>query len=204
MKTIKTSLSTSRWLAEDNYKKDWHERSALLLTIAENIGIMNEINSYTEYGCGPFMPFKITLKNKGLQERVVYKSVDIKKWDDETIILDLNKNRVDLMAIEKTDCGIFSGVLEYLDDLPSLFFSPKEKHKILFVSYAIHQNSYFSLDDALSVLKNLSARANSGWRNHQTIENLISNFDNFGYIGGTGMWGNQALFVLINKNNLNE
>ena len=201
MKKIESVLNNHRWLSDDSYDKDWKERSALFLKIAENIGLINEITSYTEYGCGPFAPLKNALKE--IKFEGICNCVDIKKWHDETIVLDLNSNKLNLSDIEGTDCGCFSGVLEYLDNLPSLFNLMKNKHKILFVSYVVHSNQYFSYEDALHVLKNLSARANSGWRNHYSFDDLLPIFNEFGYISGTGMWGNQALFVLINKDYLN-
>ncbi len=190
-------LSTARWTSKVAYDNKWNERTELLLQIAINHNLLNSINSFTEYGCGPNRPLKLFLDKVNFTGK--YTEVDITKWRDTTKIINLNNCKNE--DFEKTDCGVFSGVLEYLDDLPKLFNLIKDKHEYVLFSYKTFNHDYLTEEELLSKLQILSKRANSGWRNHFSLKDLILMKTDFVMID-TGYWNGQALFVLVHKNKL--
>jgi hypothetical protein len=191
-------LSTERWASKVNYDNRWNERTELLLQIAINHNLLNSINSFTEYGCGPNRPLKLFLDKINFTGK--YIEADITKWRDTTKIINLNNCKNE--DLEKTDCGVFSGVLEYLDDLPKLFDLIKNKHNYVLFSYSAFNPDYHSEVELLSKIQILSKRANSGWRNHFSLKEFLSIKTDF-IIIDTGYWNGQALFVLAHKNLLN-
>jgi hypothetical protein len=72
-------LSTERWASKVNYDNRWNERTALLLQIAINHNLLNSINSFTEYGCGPNRPLKLFLDKINLLKSSFCNKENMKK-----------------------------------------------------------------------------------------------------------------------------
>jgi len=111
MSRYANKTSTIRWQDETNYSQAWIDRGKCLMQLFLKQEFNGNLNyKISEFGCGPYAP--ISKFCKDAPSFKVYKS-DIKKWDLETKIVDLNS----CPDIDVTDISVLSGVLEYLNDL---------------------------------------------------------------------------------------
>lgn len=140
--------------------------------------------SYTEYGCGPFSPFT-SIANQYFKNG--YRA-DIKKWDENVIECDLNKN---IGNIPKSNIGVLSGVIEYLTSPESIFEKLGSIHNRLLLSYAPY------IDGELE-----KRCIKKGWRNHYNLYDFIQITKYFGFIEHVGKWGGQTLLLLRNHREL--
>lgn len=119
----------------------------------------------------------------------------------DVIQCDLNETCNPLV---ETDIGVFSGVLEYLNDLNHIFEEMKSYHSRLLFSYAVlsRRNSLKNVltrrksnfDHAIETIRERSLV--DGWRNHFTIWDIEAISRHFGFIENVGKWGSHALFLV--------
>ena len=190
------NLLTNKWDNPENFNIAWEERSEVILQLLINAGISSIVSNFTEYGCGPNRPF-YKIAKKWNNDLIVIPA-DRKKWSDDCILVDLNESG--LAGIPSTDCGILSGVIEYLNDPEEVFSAFAEHHKFILFSYAIINQSYENGSEANNLLSALNRRASLGWRNHFSISEIIKVSSNFGYLLSVGAWKDQILFAVANKN----
>jgi len=186
----RNQTDTNRWLSDASYNKEWASRSAKLIEMFKRTEAHDGMHYHlSEYGCGPYSPFSTVLKD---DENFTVSKYDIKAWDSETSVCDLN----DLgHQFDKSDIATFSGVLEYLNDVPYILEKALNSHSFVLLSYAFLSIELKQNDrDYLAGVANRCLR--HGWRNHYTNEDFIELISSIGVISDVGLWGDQSLFVL--------
>ena len=122
-------------------------------------------------------------------------ALDLKKWDDYTISIDLDKTSEQAPL---STVGVLSGVMEYLKSPSDTLTILSKKHQYLLLSYRIFQ---FKSDSSIeSYSKALSDRAKKGWKNHMSLEACLSCINSFGFIVQSDVWQKQSLFLLKSWN----
>jgi hypothetical protein len=186
----RNQTDTSRWLSDASYNKEWASRSAKLVEMFKRTEAEDGMQyQLSEYGCGPYSPFTTVLREDG---NFTVRKFDIKAWDPETRVCDLN----DLEhQFEKSDIATFSGVLEYLNDVPYVLEKALDSHNYILASYA-----FVSLELKQNDRSYLGEIANRclrhGWRNHYTNVDFIEIISSIGVVSDVGLWGDQSLFVV--------
>lgn len=113
----------ARWRDQDNLFEAWNERTALIADLIPAGA------SVIELGAG-----RMVLKDL-LAPGCRYTPSDIVKRSDETQLIDLNKRR--LPDLPAHDYAVFSGVLEYLHDIPRVIRHVKRSADAIILSYAV-------------------------------------------------------------------
>lgn len=186
---------TQRWLDEQAYRQEWYDRSEELMNMFLSKEDPQPPLSFAEYGCGPYAPFsKIATGHSGFSVN----KYDIRKWDDQTQICDLND--ADFVPNDEQVC-VLSGVCEYLNSIEDSLKKLSKSHGVFLLSYA-----YFPDDSRLDChgkhvdfgrLKMLGSRINEyGWRNHHTLPEFLRLVEKVGYICGMGHLRGQVLLMV--------
>lgn len=182
------------------YKKQWKARAELLIDMFEKReaekGIVYEV---AEFGCGPNAPVSAVCADK---KRYMLTKFDIKQWDQDTKILNLNDQSSELPL---TNIAVFAGVLEYLDDVEQVLSKCIKKSDYILLSYAFLPSFTKKLIflSERSFLKEINFRsARNGWRNHYTNEELINMCTKIGVISAVNIWENKQSLVLIKHRKL--
>jgi hypothetical protein len=181
------ALRQKHWTSESSYPEWWIERSRLLLSLLRSSPYAATINSYSEYGCGPRRPFANSLL--AVQDEANCFALDLRQWDDKTIVADLNNAKADSLPHSK--CGVLSGVIEYLNRPHEVLRELSNVHEYLLFSYC-----FSSFDGSKRVgekVQLLGQRAAKGWRNHMSVEELVACVSSFGYICEISHWRDQVL-----------
>jgi hypothetical protein len=160
-----------RWSENNSLYENWNQRTALLATF------LSETAKIIEFGAGA-MYLKQFIK-----ATQTYVASDIVKRFPETLVVDLNGPlNIDLSLY---DTVIFSGVLEYVYDIESLFEKmEQEKINQIILSYCC--------SDVMKV-----SRAKNGWLSDYTQMQLESIFKKNNYkIVNHQIWEKQTIFNL--------
>ena len=192
MKRQPNQTSTTRWLDPHSYQKEWGERSQMLLELFlkyECLDSSTELH-FVEYGCGPYSPFS-SLIVQTTNHRAT--RCDITAWDTYVHIVDLNKN---ITTLPDCDVSVFSGVLEYLDDIENVLKATFSFSNFILCSYAfLPQNA--KLDDSIYIQTREKRVNKNGWRNHLTVAEFTQLLTRVGVVSAIGCWGNnQVLFCI--------
>lgn len=139
----------NRWADINNIHKTWESRMNLIVKHIENA------NSVLEFGAA-----RLYLKTL-LPSKVKYTNSDLYKRDKNTIVCDLNKPPYP--KFDYNDYIIFSGVLEYVNDVPFLLRVLSENTSNIIFSYSVTDYSQNS---------NYEYRQRSQWVNNYTIRDL--------------------------------
>jgi hypothetical protein len=193
MKTT-SRTQTARWENAADYNPAWLERSRQLLDLFRHSSWRNTRPlTVSEFGCGPYAPCERLLAEDPL---FTVRKYDIKAWDERTTVLDLNALKA---PFAPADIAIFSGVLEYLDDVPDILHRAGRTHQFLLLSYAFLP-AKCRLDDA-RFLKIVAERTKKrGWRNHLTNAEIVAHLSAVGTIEDVDLWdGRQALFFAASR-----
>lgn len=191
--TFRNQTHTNKWNLSESYNEDWKQRSFELFDLFKEHEYKSGSNyQVAEYGCGAYSPIYSLLHGKDGFE--VCKS-DIKKWDDHTQVLDLNADKV---ILSYANISVFSGVLEYLNDVPKTLKNAMFNSDYLLISYAFMSAAVIM--DEVRYLKEIGNRAvNCGWRNHYTIKDIVELVSDIGVISASRLWNNnQSLFLIRN------
>lgn len=190
-KIVKNNTLTKRWLCKESFQKNWLERSELLL----NLLIDNEIDcgyryKFAEFGCGANAPFYTACLP---YDNFHVDKYDLNKWDDATTVINLNKP----FKIDEYDVCVFSGVLEYLDDVKTVLSTILQSSNYLLLSYAYLSFEAIATDVGfINAIKNRSVV--NGWRNHYTNHDMVNLLSDIGIISAITSWKNQTLFLVRN------
>jgi len=167
-----------RWKDDENLKCEWNSRTKI---IAE---LVKPHSSVLEFGAG-----NMVLKEY-LPDGCDYTPSDIEKRAENMIECDLNS--AELPHFDYRDTIVFSGVLEYIDDIDRLLAHLCGSCGYIVASYAILPKKN---------IKELIFRRLRGWVNDYTYSQIIKMFDKHGLekIDETD-WEDQKIFVFQKKN----
>lgn len=165
----------SRWKNSEQLFKDWNDRTSILG------GFIKPNAQIIEFGAGN-MYLKEYLKEYGS-----YTPSDIVKRFDETIVCDLNKPIS--FDLSKFDVVVFSGVLEYVYDIDSIFNQLK--------SNGINQIVMsYSCADIVTL-----SRVKNGWLSDYTKIEIEKIIEKYNYkIQNYNEWRKQSIYNLISIN----
>ncbi len=185
---------TARWLEAESYQGNWVERSSMILDLFQESEFQeNKHYVISEFGCGANAPFETICQNLKYFD---VKKFDIKKWDSNTQVFNLNDED---LCFQPSDIFAFSGVLEYLNDVPRVLNEAINSSQYLLLSYAFLPKES-NADDEAYLQEILHRSVKSGWRNHYKIDEFVNLLSKIGTISNVGKWGNQSLFVIRNFN----
>ena len=166
-------LLQNRWDDPSSYDPAWQSRSEYMLALFDASVPDAPSARFSEYGCGPRAPFAAAVTATG--DRLV-RRYDRKRWCDECGLVDFNTGAVSEMT--PTDVGVLSGVLEYLDDVPSTLALLGQHHRYGLISYA-----YWGETTGSEGIAALDRRCHKGgWRNHYTLNQIAEIASTFGVI----------------------
>jgi hypothetical protein len=180
---LRNASDRSRWQDEHALLGAWDERTALLARLVP------PNSSVIEFGAG-----RMVLPSF-LPPGCTYTPSDIVKRSPDTIVIDLNSR--ELLSIPTHDVAVFSGVLEYIHDVPRLARHLARATPTVVTSYAARRASRFGLT--------WFRRRSSGWVNDYTAHELIRLFESSGFVcTKTSEWtpSRQWLFQFIRKDRL--
>lgn len=162
-----------RWGNMDGLSKSWDSRT---LQIAK---LIEPETSVIEFGAG-----RLVLK-AALHESCSYTPSDIVDRGEGTIICDLNGEMLPLF--QAYDVAVFSGVLEYINDVPRLILHLSNYVNVILASYAVME-------------KNKSNRLSGGWVNDYSLNQFINVFENSGFhCVHSEEWQSQVIFKFLRK-----
>lgn len=158
-----------RWSPEESLSPDWDSRTIQIATLVEN-GC-----SVLEFGAG-----RKVIKDH-LPKSCSYTPSDLVDRGDGTIVCDLNGPS--LPQFPECDLAIFSGVLEYVNDLSRLVSHLEKSFRGVIASYAIME-------------LNGGNRRKHGWVNDYSSEEFVDLFISFGFEAvHREDWDSQRIFV---------
>lgn len=161
-----------RWGNIESMHREWDTRTAIIADyIRPNTKVL-------EFGAG-----RMVLKNL-IPNDCNYTPSDIVDRGYGTIVCDLNK---ELPRFDHFDYAIFSGVIEYVYDVPRLIGHLHSSIDTILISYATYDN-------------NSNSRRLHGWVNHYSEDQLVDLFDENGYaLKHRSGWRNQVIFKFIRR-----
>ncbi|MEO0581589.1 MAG: methyltransferase domain-containing protein [Bacteroidota bacterium] len=162
-----------RWTPISSLNENWDNRTKILASfISENSKVI-------EFGAG-----RLVLKNF-IPESCEYTPSDIVDRGEGTIVLDLNTSP--LLEFENYDYAVFSGVLEYVNDIPLLIRHLSKYMNSIILSYAVTDN-------------HPKSRELHGWVNSYSESEIVSILNQNDYhVTERTTWGKQVIFVVESK-----
>ena len=166
----RSTPDAARWQADASLDPAWDERTRLLAAWVP------EGSTLIEFGAG-----RMTLPDF-LPPNCRYTPSDLVSRAPSSLVIDLNA--AILPELPPHDVAFFSGVLEYVADLPRLVEFLSRSVKMVIASYAV-----------CDLNRNRLLRRASGWVNDYTIASLQRLFDAHGFtVTKQGLWKKQVLF----------
>ncbi|MFC2004923.1 methyltransferase domain-containing protein [Chloroflexota bacterium] len=167
-----------RWTNINNLNGTWEYREPILATM------INPNSTVLEFGAG------LIRLPEYLPENCTYIPSDIVKRRPEVLICDLNNPNIPFLP--KVDVAVFSGVLEYIENVPRIINHLSNKCNAMVISYVVTQNSK-------KKLKELLLRRSMGWVNDYTEEEIIALFQDKGFVCVKKIfWNNQIICQFLN------
>lgn len=164
-----------RWGLISNLMPEWDSRTEAIATL------IPQDSSVLEFGAG-----RQILKNY-LPERCRYTPSDICDRGEGTFVCDLNSR--ELPAFPVHDVTVFSGVLEYINNVPRLISILSCKANVIIASYALMEN----------VPDKMGRRAH-GWVNDYSLKDLEEMFAEHNFVVDTTIdWNAQKIFKFVRK-----
>lgn len=162
-----------RWRDPETYDVRWTERTMQLAAL------VRPGESVFEFGPGP------TTAQEFLPETCRWTGGDLAPQTPDVVQLNLNGALPDLTG---HDVALFSGVLEYVNDLDRLAAWLQQRFRAVVASYAIH-------DDPTP--EGLLVRRYNGWVTDLDEAGVLDLFAAHGFRGDvSGVWWGQILFRL--------
>ena len=163
----------TRWQAEKHLSLDWMPRAQQIASLVP------PGSSVLEFGAG-----RMTLTGL-LPASCSYTPSDIVDRGRGTIVCDLNAPTLPFFPPHQV--AVFSGVLEYVQDVPRLIAHLSRNIQVFVVSYAILENH-----------KNRLIRRTSGWVNDYDSNSLEDIFRQNGFhTDHTEIWRSQKIFRFV-------
>jgi hypothetical protein len=174
----------SRWSNSRNLEDWWESRTKKIAAmIPRNRRVL-------EFGAG----------RRWLEEHVdpscPYIPSDLIDRGPGTIICDLNRRPLPDLRYLRPEVAVFSGVLEYIRDIPSLLDWLNSQASFCVASYAYRHG----VTRGPGRVKELLFRARFGYMNHYTEEELLTVFERAGFSClSKDTWEDQRLFLFENQ-----
>ncbi|HVJ93122.1 MAG TPA: hypothetical protein VM580_25150, partial [Labilithrix sp.] len=167
-------VDLDRWSDTSNLHESWEGRTQLIATmIPDGVRV-------TEFGAG-----RLVLRTL-LPSSVRYTPSDIVSRSSDTIVCDLNEPLPDF---PDQDVAVFSGVIEYVRDVPGLARSLQKWFPEVIVSYA--PVAGFSV-------RNWFYRRRVGWMHDMSEQALLAAFKDGGYeCSEIRLWANQRIYRFV-------
>lgn len=163
-----------RWAQTQSLSEKWDTRTA---RIAE---LVPSGSNVLEFGAG-----RLVLKEH-LPADCVYTPSDIVDRGEGTIVCDLNDAELPNFA-GAYDTAVFSGVLEYVNDVPRLITALAADVPTIVTSYATLERN-----------AKIAKRRKSGWVNDYPAQEFVSIFTSRGYVvDHSEVWHSQEIFRLV-------
>lgn len=163
IKQVKTSLRKilgksdyQRWGTDKDLSPDWDSRTKKIASLVEPGA------SVIEFGAG-----RLVLKTF-LPDKCSYTPSDLVDRGNGTIVCDLNSEI--LPQFEHYDVAVFSGVLEYINDVPRLMSHLSNFVSTIIASYAVTDKN-----------PKIDKRRALGWVNDYTDAQIIDIFEKTGF-----------------------
>lgn len=161
-----------RWSSHHSLQSSWDERTKIMAAFIPSG------TSVIEFGSGAQV-----LQNF-LPSDVRYQPYDLVARTPSTIVCDLNNCFPDISG--DSNIVVFSGVLEYIVNLPALFCWLRKSAKKVVFSYAIHEHT-----------PSLFERRRNGWVNDFTEAEILQVVTRAGFKGGAvSRWRGHVIFVV--------
>ena len=172
LKTIGRS-DVLRWGDPQSLSQDWDSRT---IELSKFIPINSTI---LEFGAG-----RAILRNH-VPPGCEYTPADLVARSNDSLVIDINSD--DWPTLQKYDVVVFSGVLEYVHDLPLLFAKLIPVCNFIVCSYA-------STD--YDAQRSTHIRRHHGWVNDLTAIEFVSMLNSAGYTCvSRGAWNSQELYL---------
>ena len=178
--TLRKTTDRRRWADTRNIYASWEPRNAQLATLVPN-------NSRViEFGAGK------RVFERHLDPSCTYVPSDIVDRGPGTLVCDLNDRPLPALGPDRYDVAVFSGVLEYVRDVPSLIDWLATCVTGCVLTYAPARVGGRS---PRAVLEKAS-RVRHGWMNSLRVEELRSLFGERGFeLVTEDQWEGQHLFA---------
>ena len=169
IRKLRNGSDYSKWTPIESLSSDWDSRTIRIAKLVE------KNSSVIEFGAGR------QILNEHLPENCRYIPSDMVDRGNGTIVCDLNG--IALPQFPECDVAVFSGVLEYVNDVSRLVSHLKQSVGTVIASYAISET-------------NADRRRARGWVNDLSSKELIEVFTNLGFDAvHEEDWGTQRIFV---------
>lgn len=170
LNTKQNKSDVDRWKQEKWLFDDWNERTKIMAQW------INPNSKVLEFGAA-----KLALKQL-LPDSVIYTPSDIVDRGEGTLVCDLNQEIPDF---EAQDVIFFSGVLEYIYNVPKLITTLSNKTNRFIISYG-----------TFDVFNSEKHRKINGWVNAYTNDEILTIFNknNFQLVQ-TETWRKQTIYV---------
>ena len=182
-------LDNSRWRKSESYVEKWSDRSRFMLSVFdESIEDAAKLN-VTEYGCGPNAPFSKAVAPSG---RPVAR-YDLRAWDEGCKVVDLNEAG---FQAEATDCGVLSGVVEYLNDFGATLEVLAPLHRYILFSYFLCEPRPWEVLPSQRVTTIRKRIVRNGWRNHMRLDDVLGCVARVGFLRDLRTYERQTIFLV--------
>jgi hypothetical protein len=163
----------SRWSKPRSLSPLWDERTRLLAAMVP------PASRVLEFGAGR------RVLEQMLERPARYTPSDLVDRGPGTIVCDLNERP--LPPFGEQDVVVFSGVLEYVNDVPSLIRHLHGSVQVIVASYAVLE-------------KNVDERRAGGWVNDYTAAQFVALFDEQGFdCAEHASWQSQELYRFVRR-----
>lgn len=162
-----------RWSDSHSLSSNWDSRTLLISKF------IPEDSTVLEFGAG-----NMYLRDQ-LPPNCTYIPSDLVPRHKHTFVCDLNKKN--LPSLPRHDVAIFSGVLEYVNDVPRLINILARSNALIIASYAITDNAP-------------NDRRRHGWVNDYSHDSFVAIFVEAGYyLSDIKTWKTQEIYQFKKK-----
>ena len=194
----KDSIKTEHWMSKEVFNEAWRDRGEQLLQMFFEREYNLEMDyAVAEYGCGPYAPIHTLCSTR---KNMTVEKFDLQLWDKHTKSINLNDPNLELPRV---NIAVFSGVLEYVDDIEAVLAKAINSSDYVLFSYAFLPERFRILKFVSDkyYLRHINFRAaRNGWRNHLSNEQLLDIISKYGVLSSVNIWNNrQSLFLIKNR-----
>jgi len=166
-----TGSDVARWSEDSNFHSNWDDRTKDLAAL------VSDRQTVIEYGSGPLGAQRF------LPETCGYVGSDLVLRGTGSLAIDLNAKKIPFLPA--ADVALFSGVLEYVHDLPRLVERLASSVDEVVCSYAPTE-------------LNPGDREPHGWVNEYSTDALVDLFARVGFsVDHQAEWKRQVLFKFV-------